>query len=253
MVTGGCKHPVLLPWHILSVHEPEESFNSLFDRVVKPKIHDKLYHQSSEVKLDRCYVGQSKDAVDKTDSSLLVEEVVSAFGPYIIFQSLYHLPDPILSDTESGHYKPFNDVYGKATTEKDLPSKKATATASRRFTLKHVKNANLMLQCEECDLWRLVYSDVKLTPVQKSLLQNALADSVFTCGSSIEDLELELENVVYTQPLNCNEPIEKQYYSAGYKSICVYCACDQSSNSSASYPQCSDCSCTRLSGHRSQD
>ena len=97
----------------------------------------------------------------------------------------------MLSDVESGHYKSFSEVYVTATIKKDLPSKTATKTTSCQFTLKHVKNTNLMLQCDECDLWRLVYSDVKLTPAQRSLLENAFADCSFTYGSTVNDLEIE--------------------------------------------------------------
>ena len=81
-----------------------------------------------------------------------------------------------------------------------MSAKRAKETGSRHFTVKNVKNANLILQCEECELWRLihVYSEVKLTQVQKSSLQDELSDCVFTCGSSIEDLELEGIVNVYT-------------------------------------------------------
>ena len=77
--------------------------------------------------------------------------------PREVHQSLHFLPDPILSDTEEDHYKSFDEVYGESTSEKDRPSaiKKADA-GSHRFTLKNVKNADIMLQCEECELWRLV-------------------------------------------------------------------------------------------------
>ena len=139
--------------------------------------------------------------------------------PPAVYQDLHYLPDPILSDSEDGHYKSFDKMYGQQTTEKDRPSaKRAKETGSHCFTVKNVKNANLMLQCEECELWLLIYSEAKLTQVQKSSLQDGLWDSVFTCGSSIEGLELEgIVNVnVYTRPLNCYDPVEKQYYSAGY-------------------------------------
>jgi len=81
-----------------------------------------------------------------------------------VYQNLHYLPDPVSSDSEEGHYKSFDEVYGEQTTEKDQPSaKKAKEVSSCRFTVKSVKNANLMLRCEECELWRLVYSETKLT------------------------------------------------------------------------------------------
>lgn len=79
-------------------------------------------------------------------------------SPPTLPPEVHYLPDPVLSDSEEGHYKSFDEVYGEQTTEKDRPSaKKAEEVGSRRFTVKSVKNANLMLQCEECELWRLVY------------------------------------------------------------------------------------------------
>ena len=73
-----------------------------------------------------------------------------------MYQSLHYLPDPVLSDSE-GHYKSFDEVYGEQTTEKYQPSaKKVKKAGSCRFTVKNVKNADLMLQCEERELWRLV-------------------------------------------------------------------------------------------------
>ena len=77
-------------------------------------------------------------------------------APRLQFHTLHHLPNPIISDD---HYKPFNKVFGTQTTEKDRPSAQKSIDGGRRFTLKHVKkNANIMLMCEECCLWRLLYS-----------------------------------------------------------------------------------------------
>ena len=117
----------------------------------------------------------------------------------------------LLSDTEDGHYKSFDEVLGETTSEKDRPLaiKKAEA-ASHRFTLKNMKNADMMLQCEECELWRLVYGETKLTKQQKELFEEALADCVFTCGSALEDLQVEGFSNVYTRPLNCYDHVEKQ-------------------------------------------
>lgn len=164
--------------------------------------------------------------------------------PQEVYQRLHFLPDPMLSDTEDGHYKSFDEVFGETTSEKDRPSAiKKAEEGSHRFTLKNVKNADVMLQCEECELWRLVYSETKLTKQQKKSLEEALADCVFTCGSALEDLQVEGFSNVYTRPLNCYDHIEKQYYSAGYTPICVYCGgdCPLYHSSSTNYPQCQEC------------
>ena len=145
----------------------------------------------------------------------------------------------MLSDTEDGHYKSFDEVFGETTSEKDRPSAiKKTEAGSHCFTPKNVKNADMTLQCEECELWRLVYSETKLTKQQNKSLEEALADSVFTCGSALEDLQVEGFNNVYIRPLNCYDHIEKQYYSAGYTPICVYCGedCPLYHSSSTNHP-----------------
>ena len=86
MVTGGPDYPVLLPWQILSVHEPDETFFSLFGGRVKPKFLEKLAPDcAAGMKLEKCCVGECKDALDESDLSLSVCEVTSAFGVYVKF------------------------------------------------------------------------------------------------------------------------------------------------------------------------
>ena len=40
--------------------------------------------------------------------------------------------------------------------------------------LQYVKNANLMLQCEECEMWCLLYAKSKLTVDERTALQKTL-------------------------------------------------------------------------------
>ena len=47
-----------------------------------------------------------------------------------------------------------------------------------------------MLQCEECDLWRLIFSKRKLTVRDKAELQAILDDVAFTCGATLDTLDL---------------------------------------------------------------
>ena len=84
----------------------------------------------------------------------------------------------------------------------------------------------MMLQCEECDSWKLLYSQHKLKRHQRLnlQLQKALEDYTFTCGAPFTDLELPEEINVYSRDITCGEPIEKLYYAAKYPPICVYCA-----------------------------
>ena len=64
---------------------------------------------------------------------------------------------------------------------------------------------------------------------------------MFTCGSSLEELELPAPlNEVYVRNLNCADPIEKLYYSAGYYPNCIYCAANVTADRLEYYPQCFD-------------
>jgi len=81
----------------------------------------------------------------------------------------------------------------------------------------------MMLQCEECDSWILLYSQNKLKQHQHLQLQMTLEDYTFTCGVKLTDLELTEEINMYSRDINCGEPIEKLYYAAKYP---VYSAKD---------------------------
>lgn len=84
-----------------------------------------------------------------------------------------------------------------------------------------------MLQCDECCMWWLLYSQFKLTKKEWADLQTAIEDVSFTCGSQLQDLVLPGQlNEEYMRELSCEEPIEKLYYSAKYSPICIYCAED---------------------------
>ena len=120
-----------------------------------------------------------------------------------VFSKLHHLPDPIIGDDQ--HYVPFEKVFGTDITEKDRPSAQKSKYGGRKFTLKHVKNANIMLMCDECSLWRLLYSCNKLTDEEWQKVQDLLCSVSFTCGGQIEDFDAD--SPVYTWSLNYRETI----------------------------------------------
>ena len=75
------------------------------------------------------------------------------------------LPLPVLG--EDDHYMPFDDVYGQFRVEMESsPTVKAKTRKSIPFnaTQQHVKNVGLLLQCDECLMWRLLFSKRKLLP-----------------------------------------------------------------------------------------
>ena len=166
--------------------------------------------------------------------------------PAEVFNRLKYMPDPVPG--EEGHYKPFTEVYGTSTTEQYVPSmmrktqrKKTLPFASN---LRHVRDVDMMLQCDECDSWRLLYSQNRLSSQERKDLEEAVADYSFTCGAPLQDLNLPGKLAhVYVRDMSCGDPIEKLYYTAKYPPICIYCATSVEPNpEDAHYPQCKDCS-----------
>ena len=117
--------------------------------------------------------------------------VKSARLPPEIFSQIHHLPDP--TPASDGHYNPFSDVYGKTTTEAHHPSlaKRTGITKSLPFvaSVQYVRNVTLMIQCEECSMWRLLYSPRKLSPTAWQKLLTILDYYMFACGATLSDLE----------------------------------------------------------------
>lgn len=166
--------------------------------------------------------------------------------PMDIFRNIHHLPDP--TPGEEGHYAPFEDVYRTPTTEQHRPSLQAKKGRQKSLpfsaSVQHVKNVDIMVQCEECQMWRLLYSKHKLSASVRAALQCALEDVTFTCGASIQDLELGDRFMdVFARQIRCYDPVEKLYYSVGkYQSVCIHCSSEDSLEEKADYyPQCPDC------------
>ena len=63
-------------------------------------------------------------------------------------------------------YISFDTIYGKDTLEEHRPSLKKISSKEKTLPfhgkLQHVHNANLMLECEECGMWRLIYAKQSL-------------------------------------------------------------------------------------------
>ena len=70
--------------------------------------------------------------------------------------------------------------------------------------VQHVRNADLMLECEECGMWRLLYAPHKLQSHVRFTVEDALNGMSFSCGSPLQELDLpELNDKVYVHDLNC--------------------------------------------------
>ena len=62
--------------------------------------------------------------------------------------------------------------------------KKTAQTLPFVASVQHARNTNIMMQCEECDMWRIMYSKYKLTEQEKKKeLYTVLGDYTYTCGT----------------------------------------------------------------------
>ena len=79
------------------------------------------------------------------------------------------LRDPISGEDE--HYSPFEKMYGTPTTEVHRPSSSKRSKKQKTLpfvaSIQHARNVNLMFQCEERGMWRLIHSKKKLTSQAK--------------------------------------------------------------------------------------
>jgi len=102
--------------------------------------------------------------------------------PFEEFAKIKSFPDPMLKG--DGHYKPFDDVHGTETSEEYRPSLRQHAQREKSLpfysSVQHIKNSGMMLMCDECGMWRLIYATRKLWARKKQLLSHLS----FSCGSS---------------------------------------------------------------------
>ena len=138
--------------------------------------------------------------------------------------SIFLFPKP----GDDGHYLPFSDMLGQPVTEEHRPSFQQKTSRQKKKSLpfyasvQHVKNAQLMVQCEECLMWRLVFSKHKLNLRKRQFLQRLLEEYTYTCGSTLAELDLEDYKDVEIRDHACGDVIEKLYYSAGFEpNLCL--------------------------------
>ena len=76
----------------------------------------------------------------------------------------------------------------------------------------------MVVQCEECGMWRIVYSKYKLTDNESEIIKSILDNYAYTCGSSMEDLNLcGRLSTVCIRIVRCYEPLEVHYYALGHE------------------------------------
>ena len=70
-----------------------------------------------------------------------------------------------------------------------------------------------------------MFSKRKLSVAARSTLQAILEDVSYTCGASLDHLDLpDSLSSVAIRSHQCGDTIERLYYSVGYEDICIFCA-----------------------------
>jgi hypothetical protein len=154
------------------------------------------------------------------------------------------------SPDDGDHYLSFAKALTISTTGEHRPSltKKTSKSSSNTLpfyaSVQHVRNAQIVVQCDNCDMWRLIFSKYKLKIEQREYLQQLLSNLSYTCtcGSQLSDLNLPVEfDNVEIRVHQCGDIIEKLYYSAKYEPICAYCGVSEPYSNEQYYPQCQNC------------
>src|SRR6185437_6204257 len=149
-------------------------------------------------------------------------------------------PDPIPT-IDGKKYESFEKLYGQETTEEYRPSLKEKNKSNNEMDFKssaqNCKNVGTLIQCGECDKWRVIYSKSKLSSQDDKELTRFLDGIQYTCGDTFYDLSSSIQNsnstnnsmkklfsiVKVNNTLTCNSPIEIPYYSSGLFSKEVLC------------------------------
>ncbi|CAB5368674.1 unnamed protein product [Rhizophagus irregularis] len=199
-----------------------------------------------------------------------------------LWESLLEIEDSLNMDDRTKKDIKDKDVYGTITTEQYRPSllnqqqKKKRAHIEFGPTAQFVRNVGIVIECCECNKWRVLYSKSKLSPFEVSILERYLDTIQYTCGDSFEALVENVEQnesningdensehdyvgeifkkVKVDDGLIFNNPTEISYYSSGlFEEICFQCGkvpedeCDESDRPNLNegfYYYCDECHTT---------
>ncbi|XP_014674219.1 PREDICTED: uncharacterized protein LOC106814419 [Priapulus caudatus] len=177
--------------------------------------------------------------------------------PEEIFHDLHHLPDPTASPTEADKYMNFQEIYGKKHTDEELflPSKihrRGEKNHGMPFppSSQYAKNTKSVIQCDECQRWRCLYSKKALKRDDRDQLQREMDTLIYSCGTSFSDLDelpddSVLNRVFMSKKLTCMSPMEIPYYASfPEEPLCFECGTDDNLcdyDAKKNYPLCEGC------------
>src|SRR5438045_7228635 len=179
---------------------------------------------------------------------------------------VHNFPNPIPT-IDGKKYKSFEELYGQETTEEFRPSLKEKKKSNEdhnemgfRPSAQNCKNVGTLIQCGECDKWRVIYSKSKLSSQENDELTRFLDEIQYTCVDTFYDLASSILNsngtndsmkkllsiVKVNNTLACSSPMEIPYYSSGLfnkEVLCFNCGieCEEQHNYDGYFPYCEDC------------
>jgi hypothetical protein len=123
------------------------------------------------------------------------------------FKKIHFLPDPVPNINQT-KYKSFNELYGTNTTESYRPSliqltknkqkEKILCSMGFNASAQCAKNTGFVIQCSECNKWRVLYSRTKLTVTEDTQLERFLDTIEYICGDTFDGL-VDLSNSLDTK------------------------------------------------------
>lgn len=263
-IRSGMK--VLKPWYGCNVPE-QGTLADLFQSYASGILDNSQAIQEEYLNTAMsCFVGKSRQELTATSTTVPVGTVVTVLGCYIefcveaaeVFSPQSQSEGVNAASILMRAYKDFEAMYEKDTSENHCPSKIQALAKSGGMpftpTVQTANNVRLILQCHECEKWRLIYSKHALTSSEKKELQIVLENLLFSCGSSFTDIDCEessvLKKVFCRQNINCSSPMEIPYYSTNHEDLCYYCGADKDFATGETfinkYPICNLCfSCNK--------
>ena len=156
---------------------------------------------------------------------------------------MHHLLDPV-PKLNGKSYKIFEELYGTETTKEFHLSVQKLTKESQGMgfspSAQYAKNVGTVIQCGECNKWRVLYSKSKLNNEESAKLSRFLDGIQYTCGDSFEGLILKIQQneflelflkVKVNDKLNCQSNMKTSYYSCGLfeNEVCFNCGeqCNQ--------------------------
>ena len=175
------------------------------------------------------------------------------------FKDLSWVPDPTPDEKNPGKFQKFGDLYGKDTAETFRPSYVENLDEGNKKLLVKEKVQGKIF-CTNCSRPRVVYGDKKTFKNHNNIITSQIETLLFICGMSVFPSGHSLESsVVSRKMVNCESPIEIQYYSSKiFPDVCYWCGKanefatvpeDLKKNYRKIYPMCITCQNDRKKFH----